>query len=207
MTNSNASPTPAPTNILVAGIGGQGVMTAAEILAQTALSQGYDVKKTEVAGMAQRGGVVTSHVRFGEKVNSPAIPEGEADLIIGFEPAEAARWLDQLKPGGAILVNQNRQEPPIVSIGLFDYPDDPVGDIAKRGVEIHSFDATAIAKELGNVRLVNTVMLGASARYLPFPAEILKDAILTRFRARKPQLVEINEQAFLAGQELVSQST
>jgi len=192
----------APTNILVAGIGGQGVMTAAEILAQTALSQGYDVKKTEVAGMAQRGGVVTSHVRFGEKVHSPAIPEGEADLILGFEPAEAARWLEQLKPGGAILVNQNPQAPPIVSIGLFSYPDDPVQDIADRGVEVHAFDATEIAKKLGNVRLVNTVMLGASARYLPFSADILKESILARFRERKPKLVDINHQAFIAGQEV-----
>ncbi len=105
-------------------------MTAAEILAQNVLSQGYDVKKTVIAGMAQRGGVVTSHVRFGKKANSPAIPDGEADLIIGFEPAEVVRWLDQLRPGGAILVNQNHQEPPIVSVALFSYPDDPVGDIA-----------------------------------------------------------------------------
>jgi len=193
-----------PTNILVAGIGGQGVMTAAEILAQTALSLGFDVKKTEVAGMAQRGGVVTSHVRFGEKVNSPAIPDGEADMVIGFEPAEAARWLDQLKPGGVVLVNQARQEPPIVSIGLFDYPDDPVADIKERGVEVYAFDATEIAKELGNVRLVNTVMLGASAAHLPFSQDILKEAILARFRERKPQLVEINEQAFLAGQKAAS---
>ncbi len=193
-----------PTNILVAGIGGQGVMTAAEILAQTALSLGFDVKKTEVAGMAQRGGVVTSHVRFGEKVNSPAIPDGEADMVIGFEPAEAARWLDQLKPGGVVLVNQARQEPPIVSIGLFDYPDDPVADIKERGVEVYAFDATKIAKELGNVRLVNTVMLGASAAHLPFSQDILKEAIMARFRERKPQLVEINEQAFLAGQKAAS---
>ena len=193
-----------PTNILVAGIGGQGVMTAAEILAQTALSLGFDVKKTEVAGMAQRGGVVTSHVRFGEKVNSPAIPDGEADLVIGFEPAEAARWLDQLKPGGVVLVNQARQEPPIVSIGLFDYPDDPVADIKERGVEVYAFDATEIAKNLGNVRLVNTVMLGASAAHLPFSEDILKEAIMARFRERKPQLVEINEQAFLAGQKAAS---
>ena len=193
-----------PTNILVAGIGGQGVMTAAEILAQTALSLGFDVKKTEVAGMAQRGGVVTSHVRFGEKVNSPAIPDGEADLVIGFEPAEAARWLDQLKPGGVVLVNQARQEPPIVSIGLFDYPDDPVADIKERGVEVYAFDATEIAKNLGNVRLVNTVMLGASAAHLPFSQDILKEAIMARFRVRKPQLVEINEQAFLAGQKAAS---
>ena len=190
-----------PTNILVAGIGGQGVMTAAEILAQTALSLGHDVKKTEVAGMAQRGGVVTSHVRFGEKVNSPAIPDGEADMVIGFEPAEAARWLDQLRPGGVVLVNQARQEPPIVSLGLFDYPEDPVADISARGVEIHAFDATEIARQLGNVRLVNTVMLGASAAHLPFDSDILKEEILARFRARKPKLVELNERAFIAGQQ------
>ena len=193
-----------PTNILVAGIGGQGVMTAAEVLAQTALEQDYDVKKTEVAGMAQRGGVVTSHVRFGEKVNSPAIPPGEVDLILGFEPAEAARWLDQMRPTGVVIVNQNRQEPPIVSVGLFKYPEDPVGAIRECGVEVHDFNATEIAKKLGNVKLVNTVMLGAGARFLPFPAEILKEAILARFRERKPQLVEINEQAFLAGQEASS---
>ncbi len=192
------------TNILVAGIGGQGVMTAAEILALTALAQGYDVKKTEVAGMAQRGGVVTSHVRFGEKINSPAIPQGEADLIIGFEPAEAARWLDQLKPGGVMLVNQDRQIPPIVSIGIYDYPEDPVADIIERGVDAHAFNATRISEELGNIRLVNTVMLGASANFLPFSADILKDSIMARFKKRKPELVEINEKAFLAGKELAS---
>ncbi len=190
------------TNILVAGIGGQGVMTAAEILAQTALSLGFDVKKTEVAGMAQRGGVVTSHVRFGKKVNSPAIPQGEADMIVAFEPAEAARWMDELKPGGVMLVNQNRQEPPVVSVGLFDYPDDPVKDMSDRGVEVHAFDATEMANQLGNKRLVNTVMLGASAKHLPFSADILKEAILARFRKRKPKLVEINEQAFQAGQNI-----
>jgi len=196
----------ATTNILVAGIGGQGVMTAAEILAQTALTQGFDVKKTEVAGMAQRGGVVTSHVRFGEKINSPAIPDGEADLILGFEPAEAARWLDQLRPGGVVLVNQNIQVPPIVNIGLFDYPEDPVGSIVERGVEVHAFNATKIAQKLGNIRLVNTVMLGASSAHLPFSADILKEAIMARFRARKPKLVELNEQAFLAGQEAAAAS-
>ncbi len=192
------------TNILVAGIGGQGVMTAAEVLAQTALSLGYDVKKTEVAGMAQRGGVVTSHVRFGEKINSPAIPPGEVDMILAFEPAEAARCLDQMRPAGVMLVNQNRQEPPIVSSGLFDYPEDPVADIVNSGVEIHAFDATEIAMRLGNVKLVNTVMLGAGSGFLPFAADILKESILARFRERKPKLVEINEQAFVAGQEAAS---
>ena len=187
------------TNILVSGIGGQGVMTAAEIVSQTALAQGYDVKKTEVAGMAQRGGVVTSHVRFGERVFSPAIPDGEADILIGFEPAEALRWCAQLRPGGVAMVNQMRQEPPVVSFGLYDYPEDPIGDMRKAGINVHAFDAGAIARELGNFRLVNTVMLGAISGYLPFPAEVLKEAILQSFRARKPKLVAINEQAFEAG--------
>ena len=188
------------TNILVSGIGGQGVMTAAEILSQTALNQGYDVKKTEVAGMAQRGGVVTSHVRFGARVLSPAIPAGEADILIGFEPAEALRWCRELRPDGVAMVNRVRQEPPVVTLGLFEYPDDPVGQIRRQGIEVHAFDAGAIARELGNFRLVNTVMLGAIARYLPFPPEILKNQIIDRFRARKPKLVEINEKAFEEGQ-------
>jgi len=189
------------TNILVSGVGGQGVMTAAEVLAQSALIQGYDVKKTEVAGMAQRGGVVTSHVRFGPRVLSPAIPPGETDVLVGFEPAEALRWCTQLRSGGVAMVNRVRQEPPVVTLGLFDYPDDPVGEIRRLGIEVHAFDAGAIARDLGNFRLVNTVMLGAIADYLPFDAEILKNAILDRFRARKPKLLAINEQAFEAGSE------
>ena len=187
------------TNILVAGIGGQGVMTAAEVLSQTALSHGYDVKKTEVAGMAQRGGVVTSHVRFGRRVLSPAIPNGEADILVGFEPAEALRWCGQLRPGGVAMVNRVRQEPPVVTLGLFEYPDDPVAEMRARGIEVHAFDAGAIARELGNLKLVNTVMLGAIADYLPFPAEILKEEIVHRFRTRKQELVAVNETAFEAG--------
>ncbi len=193
------------TNILVVGIGGQGVMTAAEVLAQTALSLGYDVKKTEVAGMAQRGGVVTSHVRFGERVLSPAIPEGEADILVGFEPAEALRWAHYLKPDGIAMVNLDEQAPPVVSLGLFDYPDHPVSKIAALGIQTHPFEAGKIARDLGNFRLVNTVMLGAISGFLPFEADILKNAILARFRARKPKLVDLNARAFDAGQASVSQ--
>lgn len=187
------------TNILVAGIGGQGVMTAAEILSQTVLSLGYDVKKTEVAGMAQRGGVVTSHVRFGERVLSPAIPPGETDILVGFEPAEALRWCTHLRPGGVAMVNRLKQAPPVVSIGLYDYPEDPVGEMKQANITVYDFDAGEIAKELGNLKLINTVMLGAISDYLPFPPETLKNAILDRFRAKKPKLVEINEAAFEAG--------
>jgi indolepyruvate ferredoxin oxidoreductase beta subunit len=187
------------TNILVVGIGGQGVMTATEILAEAAIALGHDVKKTEVAGMAQRGGVVSSHLRFGPKVLSPQIMPGTADLLVGFESAEAMRWCHMLRPGGLVLMNTARLVPPVVDIGLYEYPDDPFGEIKARGYEVHAFDAMAIALELGEVRLGNTVMLGAMADHLPFPAGVLLDAILKRFGARKPHMVEVNRKAFEAG--------
>jgi len=187
------------TNILVSGIGGQGVMTAAEILSESAIKQGYDVKKTEVAGMAQRGGVVTSHIRFGKKVLSPVIVEGEADIMLSFEVAEALRWEHWLRPDGIVLVNNNRQEPPVVNLGLFDYPEDPIAKFEASEKSISYFDATAIARELGNLKLVNTVMLGAVADHLPFPADVVRNNIVDRFRAKKPKLVELNERAFDAG--------
>jgi indolepyruvate ferredoxin oxidoreductase beta subunit len=187
------------TNILVVGIGGQGVMTATEILAEAAIALGHDVKKTEVAGMAQRGGVVSSHLRFGPKVLSPQIMAGTADLLVGFESAEAMRWCHYLKPGGLVLMNTARLVPPVVDIGLYEYPEDPLGEIKQRGYEVHAFDAMAIALELGDVRLGNTVMLGAMADHLPFPAEVLLEAVLKRFRERKPKMVELNQKAFEAG--------
>ncbi len=189
------------TNILVVGIGGQGVMTAAEMLARTALNQGYDVKKTEVAGMAQRGGVVSSHVRFGPRIYSPQIDPGEADLLIGFEAAEALRWLPYLRPTGVAMVNTLRLAPPVVSVGLYDYPADPISELVQAGIEVHAFDAGAIATELGNAKLVNTIMLGAISDYLPFPATALRECLIEGFRAYKPKLAEINAQAFDSGRE------
>jgi len=186
-------------NILVCGTGGQGVMTAAEILAQTAIAKGFDVKKSEVAGMAQRGGVVTSHVRFGKKVWSPVITPGTADILVAFELAEGSRWADMLRPGGIAMVNTIRLTPPVVSAGLFKYPEDPLASMRAAGVTVYDFDAGAIARDLGDLRLINTVMLGAIADYLPFPAEDLEEQILGRFRARKPAMVELNHKAFDLG--------
>ena len=187
------------TNILVVGTGGQGVMTAAEILAQAAIQQGLDVKKTEVAGMAQRGGVVSSHVRFGQKVLSPEIMPGEADVLVGFEAAEAMRWCHFLRPGGVAMMNTLRLTPPVVSIGMYDYPNDPVAEIRAAGVRVYDFDAGAIARDLGGLNLVNTVLLGAIAELLPFPASVLEECILQRFRGRKEQWVDINKRAFESG--------
>ena len=187
------------TNILVSGIGGQGIMTAAEILAEAAINQGFDVKKTEVAGMSQRGGVVTSHIRFGEKVLSPSIAEGEADILLSFEVAEALRWEHWLKDDGVLLVNNSRQEPPVVNLGLFEYPENPIEQLQSSSKKLIYFDATEIARELGNLKLVNTIMLGAVADFLPFPADIVRNNIIERFKVRKPKLVELNEKAFDRG--------
>ena len=191
------------TNILVVGTGGQGVMTATEILAEAAIAFGHDVKKTEVAGMAQRGGVVSSHLRFGAKVLSPQITPGTADVLLGFESAEAMRWQHMLKPGGITLMNTARLVPPVVELGLFDYPEDPIAEVKKGGNKVVAFDATTIALELGDIRLGNTVMLGAIADHLPFSADDLLACVLKRFQRKGEKLVELNRRAFAAGRAAV----
>ena len=118
---------------------------------------------------------------------------------MGFEPAEALRWCGQLRPGGLAMVSSMRMVPPIVNIGMFDYPDDPIGQMRAQGVRVYAFDAGAIARDLGELRLGNTVMLGAIADHLPFSPDLLKDVVLERFRARKPALADVNERAFDAG--------
>ncbi len=193
----------ATSNILVVGIGGQGVMTATEILAEAAIALGHDAKKTEVAGMAQRGGVVSSHLRFGPRVLSPQIAPGEADVLLAFEAAEGLRWQHMLRPGAIALVNNSRFVPPVVELGLFDYPDDPVGQMKAAGTHVVAFDATTIALDLGDIRLGNTVMLGASADHLPFPADSLLACVLKRFEKKGARMVELNQRAFAAGRAAV----
>ena len=192
------------TNILICGVGGQGVITAAELLAQAAISLGFDVKKTEVAGMAQRGGVVTSHIRFGKKVLSPGIKQGEADILLAFEAAEGLRWYNHLKPGGVMLVNHLQLIPPVVSTGLFKYPENPIEQIRASGINLYDLDAGGIADSLGSVKLANTVMLGAVSGFLPFAAQILKVEMLKRFGSKKPDMAEANEKAFMAGVNAVN---
>ncbi len=193
------------TNILVVGIGGQGVMTATEILAQSAMRLGLDAKKTEVAGMAQRGGVVSSHLRFGEKVLSPQITPGQADILLGFEAAEGLRWQHMLKKDGIALMNTAKLSPPVVELGLYAYPSDPIVEMQKLGNQVVAFDASSIAREIGDIRLGNTVMLGAIADYLPFSADVLLENILKRFAQKGEVVLNQNRQAFEQGRKAAQQ--
>ena len=189
------------TGILVVGIGGQGVMTAAEALARAALAAGLEATKTEVAGMSQRGGVVCSQVRIGTQVEASEIRPGDARLLIAFEAAEGLRWCHYLAHDGKALLDQWRAVPPVVSSGLYAYPEDPASEMRAMGVDVTQLDAREIAARLGDVRLANSVMLGAAAGKLPFPAQVLRNEVLRRF-GRDHTLMQSNAAAFDAGREL-----
>lgn len=190
------------TDVLVVGTGGQGVLTAAEILAEAAIAKGWDVKKTEVAGMAQRGGMVTSHLRFGPKVLAPAIAPGTAHVLLSFEAAEGLRWVNWLRPDGLAVVNTQRIIPPVVSTGRAHYPDDPIAEMRRLRRRVVSLDAASVSIEIGgSARLANTVMLGAIADALPFGADLLMSCMLARF-SKRPELAEANRAAFEAGRRI-----
>lgn len=187
-------------NILIVGVGGQGVILASDILSEVAMASGLDVKKSEVHGMAQRGGIVSSHVRFGKKVNSPLIPKGEADVLLSFELAEALRWLGFLKPGGRVIVNSQKVVPPIVSTGLAKYPEEAQETLKRSAGDPIVVDALSIAEQLGNPRLVNTILLGMTSRLLELPESNWKKVVSERVpKAFK----ELNLKAFEKGKSLV----
>ncbi len=187
-------------NILLTGVGGQGTITAAKMLTQGLLEQGYDVKMSEIHGMSQRGGSVTSQVKYSkEGVMSPVIEKGTADIIISFEEMEALRNLDYLRDGGKVVVNEVRIPSMTVLTGEEDYPDDVIETIRSLVPDVTSFDATAIAEELGNPRAANVILLGALVAAMDLNdidwEEIIRKNI-------KPQFVELNLKAFEKGKEL-----
>ena len=187
-------------NVLIVGVGGQGVLLASEVLTAAAVEAGFDAKKSEVHGMAQRGGVVSSHVRLGEKVYSPLIKEGDADVILAFEKAEAMRWVHFLKDGGTIIVNDYKLVPPIASMKGFAYPDDPIGVVKKRVKNVKIVDAAKIAEELGNPRLVNTILLGVMSVSLDIEEGIWERVL----RERVPKGTEdLNVKALKEGRRQV----
>ncbi len=186
------------TNILIVGVGGQGVLLASEILSEVAKSSDLDTKKSEVHGMSQRGGVVTSHVRFGEKIFSPLIPNGEADVVLAFELVEGLRWSNQCKSEGITIVNNQKIVPTIVSTGKFSYPDSPADKIKKKNPGARIIDAFKLAKELGNSRLVNTIMLGVLSQFLDLEEERWIEVIQ---RMAPKGTGELNKKAFLEGRK------
>lgn len=154
------------TNILMAGVGGQGTLLASEILSEVLMLAGHDVKKAEVHGMAQRGGSVVSHVRFGRKVNSAIIPEGQADILFGFELLETYRYLPLVDPNGTVIVNNLRIAPPSVALGQDTYPDDIPAKLRRCVQDVRVVDGLQLAEQAGNPRTVNTVLLGALSNLL-----------------------------------------
>ncbi len=184
-------------NVMVVGVGGQGTLLTSRIIGKTALIAGYDVKLSEVHGMAQRGGSVVTFVRFGANVYEPVVEEGEADILIAFERLEAKRYAHYLKKDGIIIVNDCRIDPMTVVIGANQYPENIIEDLRDEHT-VYTIDAGKIAKELGNSKVLNSVVLGLAAKYIGFG----KDEWMSVIEKTVPQkTVEINELAFMKGFE------
>ena len=188
-------------NVFLAGVGGQGTLLASEVLGEAFLAGGYDVKKSEVHGMAQRGGAVTTHLRYGPKVFSPLVEPGSADLLVAFEKMEALRFAHFLKPAGAAVVNAQEIMPPSVATGRERYPENVAERLAGAIPNLYLVDALAAALSLHEVRAVNMVMVGAASHLLPLPERCYLEAL----RARLPErIVEVNAKAFQAGRALMA---
>ncbi|MFP4624154.1 MAG: indolepyruvate oxidoreductase subunit beta [Gemmatimonadota bacterium] len=186
------------TNIVLAGVGGQGSVLATRVVATAAGLAGYDVVTSEVHGMSQRGGTVVTTVRFGHEVLSSAVPEGEADFLVAFERLEAARHVGLVREGGIAVVNDQKIAPSIEVLKAAAYPGDLEERASGRGVSVLVFPALRLAEELGNARLASTVLLGALSSYLDIGREHWLEAIR---RTVPPRTVEANERAFDSGAE------
>ena len=184
------------TNIMIVGVGGQGTLLASKLLGRLLLKRGYDVKVSEVHGMSQRGGSVVTYVRYGEKVYSPVVDKGEADVIISFEMLEAARWVEYLKKGGTIVTNTQQINPMPVIIGAAEYPENLIEKIAGKGINIEAFDALSLAEEAGTSKAVNLVLLGRISKYFDFTDEEWMQAIEESVPAK---FLELNKKAFAMG--------
>ena len=189
-------------NIFLSGVGGQGTILASNILGQVLLDAGYDVKKAEVHGMAQRGGDVTTHFRYGKKVHSPLIKQGDADFLVSFELLEALRYINWVKPDGKIILNNHSILPPAVNLGKMEYPARVEETFKKHfGENVWIVNGRDIAKGLGNIQVANVVLIGALSNFFPnlqadHWVEVIKSIL-------PPKLHDINVQAFHEGQKTV----
>ncbi len=187
-------------DLFITGVGGQGNILASDIISQVAIYSGYDVKKTDTLGMAQRGGSVVSNVRIAREVYSPLLKIGEADILLAFEKLEAARWGYYLRNGGIAIVNNQSLPPLAVSLGNEQYPgDEKIASILKQQTDrIYFVEGTQRAREMGNIRTLNIFMLGCVSPFLPFKVSTWKDSIAERL---PPNLQEINITAFDRGRK------
>lgn len=183
-------------SIMIVGVGGQGSLLASKLLGRLLMDEGYDVKVSEVHGMSQRGGSVVTYVRFGDKVYSPVVTEGEADIIIAFEKLEAARYAKYLKKDGTIVVNTQQIDPMPVIIGAAEYPTEVLTEIADKGLNVESMDALSLAVKAGSPKAVNIVLMGKAAKYFDIPYESWINAIENTVA---PKFVEMNKVAFESG--------
>ena len=184
------------TNIMIVGVGGQGSLLASKLLGNVIMNAGYDVKVSEVHGMSQRGGSVVTYVRYGEKVASPIIALGEADLIVSFELCEAARWLPYLKQGGKLITGDQKISPMPVITGAAGYPEQIPERISAAGCDLTVVDALSLAEQAGSAKAVNIVLMGVLSKQMEFSVEDWKAAIA---QSVKPAFVEMNEKAFDLG--------
>lgn len=185
-------------NIMIVGVGGQGTLLTSRILGKLAINAGYDVKLSEVHGMAQRGGSVVTFVRYGDKVNEPIVEEGQADVLIAFERLEALRYLHFLKKDGVVIVNDWRIDPITVVTGVAAYPEDVIETLKEKRRAI-VVEATAESKKLGAPKAFNIIVLGAAARHMGFEKEDWLRVIETTV---PPKTIEVNKQAFEIGYTL-----
>ena len=186
-------------NILLVGVGGQGTILASKILTSGLIKAGYDVKMSEIHGMSQRGGSVSTQVRYGDKVYSPIVGKGSADVIVAFEEMEALRWLDHLKIGGKMVINDYRIQPVPVNLGVAEYPEGII-DHLKEKCEVLSFKAAEVATELGNPKAMNIVLLGALVKAMGGLDDIDWDAEIEA--NVKAKFIDLNKKAFHAGYSL-----
>jgi len=185
-------------NLIIAGVGGQGVVMAGNIIGEAAMMTGYDVKKTDTLGMAQRGGSVVSHLRIADKVFSPLINQGEVDILLAFEKLEAARWSHFLKPSGIVIVNNQALAPLSVNLGSEQYPsDNEITRIIGHYTEIlYILDGTNLAMQLGEVKTLNVLMLGCLSHFIPFTSEIWRKSIVKNLPTK---VIDLNLNAFKIG--------
>lgn len=187
-------------SIMIVGVGGQGSLLASRMMGNVLLAQGFDVKVSEVHGMSQRGGSVVTYVKFGDKVSSPIIDKGEADLIISFEQLEAARWIPYLKKGGKIVVSTQETNPMPVIIGLATYPKNIIEKIKSLDINIIPVDALKVAEGLGNAKASNVVIMGVVSQLLDFEDKYWESAVKECVPSK---FLELNQKAFETGKNLL----